>query len=252
VLGRFASPDTIVPKPYNPQDWDRYAYVRNNPVKYVDPTGNMAIRDGEVNDKFFVSDYKKYKPTIWLNGYSEYSLPDYSQLQLNDSTGCAPYSMAMAINLALNDNIMTGPGVEYYAEKTFRRVPNLGMPPSLQEAVLQDILLPLNVDYQQGFHELLVNNLKEGNPTVISISWETNVDIVKKLAAKLVGGGEGPIVGHAMVLVGYNPYEKQYKFLDPGSIDKVITSMDVNSFNQIWLEQPNVFIPSGSMVTIRR
>jgi RHS repeat-associated protein len=39
-LGRFTSPDSIVPQPGNPQAWNRYAYVRNNPVKLVDPTGH--------------------------------------------------------------------------------------------------------------------------------------------------------------------------------------------------------------------
>lgn len=39
-LGRFTQPDTLVPNPLNPQDLNRYAYVRNNPVKYTDPTGH--------------------------------------------------------------------------------------------------------------------------------------------------------------------------------------------------------------------
>ncbi len=38
-LGRFISPDTIVPQPGNPQALNRYAYVRNNPLRFVDPTG---------------------------------------------------------------------------------------------------------------------------------------------------------------------------------------------------------------------
>ncbi len=40
-LGRFIQPDTIVPGAGNPQAWDRYAYARNNPVVYNDPSGHF-------------------------------------------------------------------------------------------------------------------------------------------------------------------------------------------------------------------
>jgi RHS repeat-associated protein len=39
VLGRFLSPDPIVQSPYDTQGLNRYAYVRNNPMRYTDPTG---------------------------------------------------------------------------------------------------------------------------------------------------------------------------------------------------------------------
>ena len=39
-LGRFISPDSLIPDPEEPQDINRYSYVRNNPVNNVDPTGN--------------------------------------------------------------------------------------------------------------------------------------------------------------------------------------------------------------------
>ncbi|MCI0552167.1 MAG: RHS repeat-associated core domain-containing protein [Anaerolineae bacterium] len=41
-LGRFLSADSLVPNPYNPQDFNRFSYVRNNPVRYVDPSGHRV------------------------------------------------------------------------------------------------------------------------------------------------------------------------------------------------------------------
>ncbi|MBI3324328.1 MAG: VCBS repeat-containing protein [Candidatus Omnitrophica bacterium] len=38
-LGRFTQPDPLVPDPGDPQTLNRYAYVRNNPVNLVDPSG---------------------------------------------------------------------------------------------------------------------------------------------------------------------------------------------------------------------
>ncbi|HXQ35342.1 MAG TPA: RHS repeat-associated core domain-containing protein, partial [Anaerolineales bacterium] len=44
-LGRFLSPDTIVPGAANPQNLNRFSYVRNNPLRYTDPTGHMDQDD---------------------------------------------------------------------------------------------------------------------------------------------------------------------------------------------------------------
>ena len=41
-LGRFLSADTLVPRPHNPQAFNRYSYVLNNPLRYVDPTGHWS------------------------------------------------------------------------------------------------------------------------------------------------------------------------------------------------------------------
>jgi RHS repeat-associated protein len=45
-LGRFLSADTIVPNPGDPQAWDRYAAMNNNPVVFVDPSGHLADQGG--------------------------------------------------------------------------------------------------------------------------------------------------------------------------------------------------------------
>jgi RHS repeat-associated protein len=41
-IGRFASADIIVPNPTNPQSFNRYSYVNNNPFRFVDPTGHYG------------------------------------------------------------------------------------------------------------------------------------------------------------------------------------------------------------------
>jgi len=41
-LGRFVSPDSIIPQPGIPMAWDRYSYTYNNPVRYTDPSGHFA------------------------------------------------------------------------------------------------------------------------------------------------------------------------------------------------------------------
>jgi RHS repeat-associated protein len=40
-LGRFIQPDSLVPDPLNPQAWNRFSYVYNNPTSYVDPSGHF-------------------------------------------------------------------------------------------------------------------------------------------------------------------------------------------------------------------
>jgi RHS repeat-associated protein len=41
VVGQFISADRIIPKVYDPQTLNRFAYTRNNPLKYNDPDGHV-------------------------------------------------------------------------------------------------------------------------------------------------------------------------------------------------------------------
>ncbi|GAB1255821.1 hypothetical protein NBRC116494_03230 [Aurantivibrio plasticivorans] len=57
LLGRFISPDVVVQAPHFSQSYNRYAYVWNNPVSMIDPTGFLgSYIDGSsfaVNGGFF-------------------------------------------------------------------------------------------------------------------------------------------------------------------------------------------------------
>jgi RHS repeat-associated protein len=39
-IRRFTQPDDILPNPYDPQQLNRYSYVRNNPLTHTDPSGH--------------------------------------------------------------------------------------------------------------------------------------------------------------------------------------------------------------------
>ena len=47
ALGRFASADTLIPNPGNPQDLNRYSYVGNRPLTFDDPTGCIAQNEAD-------------------------------------------------------------------------------------------------------------------------------------------------------------------------------------------------------------
>ena len=36
----FNQPDTLIPDPYNPLDFNRYGYARYNALKFIDPSGH--------------------------------------------------------------------------------------------------------------------------------------------------------------------------------------------------------------------
>ena len=48
TIGRFVSPDTLIPDPTQPLDYNRYLYGRGNPLKYNDPTGHCPVPPSEM------------------------------------------------------------------------------------------------------------------------------------------------------------------------------------------------------------
>jgi hypothetical protein len=54
---RFLQPDSIIPDQFNPQSWNRYSYVRNNPILFNDPTGHLyCSADLEADECGFINE----------------------------------------------------------------------------------------------------------------------------------------------------------------------------------------------------
>jgi RHS repeat-associated protein len=63
-MGRFMSPDSLLGSPDDPQSWNLYSYVRNNPVKNTDPDGHdvqVCSNDGSGNQHCQVVSNDQYQ-----------------------------------------------------------------------------------------------------------------------------------------------------------------------------------------------
>ena len=96
AIGRFVSPDTIIPDPGDGQDFNRYTYVRNNPINLNDPTGNCPTlcsqQDRELVDQI-QADFRQQRavqsqnPTFSYNG--SVALPSTGGSTSNDAVASA-------------------------------------------------------------------------------------------------------------------------------------------------------------------
>ena len=70
-LGRFLSPDAFVQAPTNPQNFNRYSYCLNNPLRYTDPSGESIIAAIIIGALVSSAvDYGMQVAFNYLNGYS--------------------------------------------------------------------------------------------------------------------------------------------------------------------------------------
>lgn len=79
---RFLQPDTIIPTAGDPQTLNRYAYARNNPLKYIDPSGNDVVivcggktdcaDHGIENQKAWIMAYFNWSEAEWTTFINDY------------------------------------------------------------------------------------------------------------------------------------------------------------------------------------
>ncbi len=103
-LGMFISADSIVQDWHDPQSLNRYAYCRNNPLKYVDPDGHA-----------FVMAQKLMADQIMMNNAAAASAGAYRQGQINHNEVIA--SKIMEFGRTLNTPFAIA--AKYYIDRLF-------------------------------------------------------------------------------------------------------------------------------------
>ncbi len=71
-MQRFIQPDSVLPDLYDPQGLNRYSYVRNNPLKYTDPSGHWWFIPPLIDYGWTGYDLAQQQAIIWdVNSTSE-------------------------------------------------------------------------------------------------------------------------------------------------------------------------------------
>lgn len=60
----WLQPDSLVPNPGRSNDFDRFGFVRNNPIRYVDPTGHTSVCAGANGDPECYDSPDKWMPSL--------------------------------------------------------------------------------------------------------------------------------------------------------------------------------------------
>jgi hypothetical protein len=148
ALGRFLSPDPVVQAPYDTQGQNRYAYVRNNPLRYTDPSGYSCVGH-PAGDQFAQQCMERIlvEASRWLTDLS----------RLTDMANYDAFLNAFADagdTLGMDLSAATGPGQSPVDESgvttvivTGSRLPNsFSMPADIQLAVVYNVLLSEAID----------------------------------------------------------------------------------------------------------
>ena len=149
AIGRFLQADTLVPPHQGTQGFDRYAYVNNNPLRYIDPEGKMTC---DVNGNCFIEGWRD--EYLMYQGYTN---------------KCAIYSLAMGVSVIYGtavdvdtlDNgwLWTSEGIDW------------GIPPILQPSGVNPIYRNVTATYMNGGKKEIVSLLEQDLPVVVTFAF---------------------------------------------------------------------------------
>jgi|GEM_PF-390263 len=117
MTGRFTAPDTLLGSLVNPQTFNRYAYVDNNPLNFSDPTGHtrfdassngFAEAMSDEGGGYMSPENPDFDPESILSDNMRSALHDYNQRLQNTRDANAANEAQGRGDFAMRDRIMDG------------------------------------------------------------------------------------------------------------------------------------------------
>jgi hypothetical protein len=119
MLGRFLSPDPHIQSPDCPQNYNRYTYCLNNPLRYTDPTGKTYYT---TTNKFeierFLRELKYGNANRVLNNYNFSNWTKYNVLLLSVNSPNGVAYLTLMPSSKLSASIISSDSFEMYCELT--------------------------------------------------------------------------------------------------------------------------------------
>ncbi len=95
-IGRFLSADPLVPDPLNGQSFNRFSYVRNNPLAYIDPSGFTEEPAEQCTFCVYQSTSPIFQPGMFGSLYGTGALSFVGSQYMNAEPGTAPQGFTEA------------------------------------------------------------------------------------------------------------------------------------------------------------
>jgi RHS repeat-associated protein len=148
MLGRFTSPDSIVPEPGSVIGFNRFAYVNNNPVRYTDPSGHFECENLSNNQSIDCEKVVNELLQVLLVDGGDIGNELYNVFQIGDNrvyckgdSYCGITSDVIRVEIV--DEISSGGNMEYNGSWVFRiqaSLLNNSMDSDIQKQVLAGAL----------------------------------------------------------------------------------------------------------------
>ena len=95
TIGRFLSADPFIQAPDETQSWNRYAYVRNNPLSLIDPSGYSWLSSALRSIGNFVSTYWRPIVAIIAAAYTFGAVSSWIATSAGNAAGAAASSLGL-------------------------------------------------------------------------------------------------------------------------------------------------------------